>query len=140
MFESLHNLYYWRNFSYLGLGPAAVSYIKNIRKKYTPDIYKYLEKASGPDSGQLMIEKERLSALRRAKETAALNIRRSKGINFCQFKKDTGFDFLRIKGKVLEGLMKQKLIAFKRRNSLSFGIRLTKKGFLFCDYVCRQFL
>ena len=47
------------------------------------------KEAGGESQDPLIIEKERLPPLRKAKETAALNIRRKQGINFKGFKKNT---------------------------------------------------
>ena len=99
-----------------------------------------MEKVKSSRQEGLIIEKERLTSLKRAKETAALNIRRKNGINFARFQKDTGFDLLKIEGKALEVLKSQRLIAFKKINSTVYGVRLTRTGFLFCDHVCREFL
>ncbi|HEC69233.1 MAG TPA: radical SAM family heme chaperone HemW [Candidatus Omnitrophica bacterium] len=134
-----HNLSYWANSSYLGLGPSAVSYIKGVRKKYIDDVCEYIIKVR-PEKG-VFIEEEDLNPLERAKETAVLNIRRRKGIDFAEFKKDTGFDFLEIEDKAfLEELLRRKLVAFKKKNSQVCGLRLTKKGFLLADYVARELL
>ncbi|MFC1514614.1 radical SAM family heme chaperone HemW [Candidatus Omnitrophota bacterium] len=139
-FQARHNLYYWKNHSYLGLGPSAVSYRDGVRKKYTADLREYILKAEKGVGRGLLVESRRLSPLRRAKETAALNIRRSIGINFREFKRDTGFDLLAIKAETVDSLKRQRFIAFKKKGSALYGIRLTRKGFLFCDYVCRELL
>ncbi|MBN2120861.1 MAG: radical SAM family heme chaperone HemW [Candidatus Omnitrophica bacterium] len=138
-FDCRHNLFYWDNSSYLGLGASAVSYVNGVRKKYTLSVQEYVKKARGL-SDEAVVEQEKLSPLRRAKETAALNIRRAKGINFLKFAKNTGFDFLTIEAKAKDKLLEEKLIVLKKRNSRIFGIKLTRKGFLFCDKVCREFL
>ncbi|MCD6540010.1 MAG: radical SAM family heme chaperone HemW [Candidatus Omnitrophica bacterium] len=138
-YECRHNLSYWANSSYLGLGPSAVSYIKGVRKKYIDDVYEYIAKVR-PERGVFAGE-ESLNPLQKAKETAVLNIRRRKGIDFAEFKKATGFDFLEIEDRAfLEELLKRKLVALKRKNSQVYGLRLTKKGFLLADYVARELL
>ncbi len=43
-FESRHNLIYWRNREYLGLGPSAVSYLNGVRFEFAHDVRKYIEK------------------------------------------------------------------------------------------------
>ena len=45
-----HNLTYWRNDSYLGIGPAAASYVGGIRRTNRPDLAGYL---SAIQAGQL---------------------------------------------------------------------------------------
>jgi oxygen-independent coproporphyrinogen III oxidase len=48
-FESKHNLIYWRNEEYLGLGPGAYSYLNGIRGQFAPDMGRYLLKCESGD-------------------------------------------------------------------------------------------
>lgn len=41
---SRHNLIYWHNQEYLGLGPGAFTYLEGIRSQFAPDLGRYLEK------------------------------------------------------------------------------------------------
>lgn len=43
-FESRHNLIYWHNAEYLGLGPGAFSYMEGCRYQYARDAARYVEK------------------------------------------------------------------------------------------------
>jgi oxygen-independent coproporphyrinogen-3 oxidase len=124
-YESQHNLNYWDNSSYLGLGPSAVSYHQGLRQKNIADLGKYLQK-------QTIASKEELSPLKRAKETAALKIRTSQGIDFKWFKKQTGFDFKKLEAEALEGIRGQGLVKYAKTK-----VYLTAKGFLFSDAVSR---
>jgi oxygen-independent coproporphyrinogen-3 oxidase len=45
-FESLHNLNYWEQGEYLGLGPSAASYLDGERSASTPDAAAYIAAAS----------------------------------------------------------------------------------------------
>ncbi len=139
-YECRHNLIYWENAPYLGIGPSAVSYIEGVRKKYILDIYQYIEAIERGQENEIFIEKEELPPLKRAKETAVLNLRMRGGINFKEFKKFTGFDFLEIEEANFNRLLRERLLTFKRKDSKIYGVRLTKKGFLFYDYVSREFL
>lgn len=139
-FECKHNLFYWRNAPYLGIGASAVTYLGGVRKKYLPDVYQYVDKVKKDNQDELFIEKERLSPIKKAKETASLNIRTNKGINFNYFKTYTGFDFLELGKEALGKLIRARLLTYKKRNSRIYGIKLTNKGFLLCDYVCRQLI
>ena len=46
---SRHNLIYWHNQEYLGLGPGAFSYLDGIRYQFAPDLIRYLEKCEAMD-------------------------------------------------------------------------------------------
>jgi len=139
-FESKHNLACWANLPYLGIGPSAAGFNGSLRTKFIENIHQYIDKIGNRNEEALFVEKEKLTPLDRAKETAALNIRRAKGINFLEFRKHTGFDFLEIEKKTVDKLVKERLIIFKKKNSKIYGLRATRRGILFCDRLCREFL
>jgi oxygen-independent coproporphyrinogen-3 oxidase len=133
-----HNLNYWDNSSYIGLGPSAVTYQLGIREKNFGDLDEYTGRAIR--NLPIYESKEKLSKLGRAKETAALKIRTKEGIDFFWFKQNTGFDFIKLEAGVLNKLIKDGLIRYKRKNNKAYGINLTQKGILFCDIVSANFL
>jgi oxygen-independent coproporphyrinogen-3 oxidase len=89
-FECRHNLNYWANGSYIGIGPGATSYLRGTRSTNYPDIYRYAE-ALGNGAGTIETT-EKLDNLERACETAVLNLRCRSGIDLAEFKTQTGFD------------------------------------------------
>jgi len=133
-----HNLNYWNNCPYLGLGASAVSYQSGVRRKNVCDLDEYIERVE--KRLPLDESKEKLSSLSKAKETAALKIRVKEGIEFLWFKKNTGFDFLKLEKEALKKLIKDGLISYQKENNKICGISLTRKGFLFCDIVSANFL
>jgi len=48
-FESRHNLIYWHNQEYLGLGPSAFSYLDGTRSQFAPTVSRYLDKCGKAD-------------------------------------------------------------------------------------------
>jgi len=133
-----HNLNYWNNDPYIGLGASAVSYLDGIRKANVPDIKEYIKKVkAGEDSAD---SSEKLSDIDRAKETAAVKIRTKEGIGFGWFAEKTGFDFCGLEKDVLPALVKRGLIEYKKENKHLLGTQLTKKGFLFSDTVSSELL
>lgn len=46
---SRHNLIYWHNQEYLGLGPGAFTYLGGVRSQFAPDLNRYLEKCETSD-------------------------------------------------------------------------------------------
>lgn len=139
-FECKHNLSYWANCPYQGIGAGAVSFLGGVRKKFLPDVRKYVSRVKGNSSRGLFVEEEKLPPLRHALETAVLNLRRKKGINLHEFTKNTGFDLLTVRREEINKLIKDKMVSFKKQKNRLSGIRLTNRGFLFYDYVCREFL
>lgn len=82
-FESKHNLIYWNNGEYLGLGPGAYSYLNGIRSQFAPDMGRYLFKcAEGdwkPDAADLLTDEEKET------ETFITGLRLSAGVDLEDF-------------------------------------------------------
>ena len=89
-FQCRHNLNYWANGSYIGIGPGATSYLHSQRSTNYPDINKYTEAVKSNQS--TIAECETLNDIERACETAVLNLRRRYGIDLAEFKTLTDFD------------------------------------------------
>lgn len=140
-FECRHNLNYWDNNSYIGLGPSAVSYIKGVRSENVRDAEEYIDRYEKGVS--IIAYSENLSGVRMAKETAAVKIRTKQGIDYGWFKIKTGFDFDDILEKGgLDELFKDNLLEHRidKATREKAGIMLTEKGFLFSDTVSAAFL
>ncbi|UCG34997.1 MAG: radical SAM family heme chaperone HemW [Candidatus Omnitrophota bacterium] len=133
-----HNLNYWDNKPYVGLGPSAVSYRGGVRAKNTSDLGDYVDRFKKREPLEVFAEK--LAPQKRAKETAAIKIRTKAGINFKEFKEQTGVDFLSLQGPALEELIKSGYLRYCKRSGEKDGVCLTEKGFLFCDTVSASLL
>src|SRR3989338_1185768 len=133
-----HNQNYWENNAYLGLGASAVSYLDGVRKENVSDIRAYIARHKREED--LGVFQEKLPAIERAKETAALKIRTEKGIDFSWFKQKTGFDFPKLQKSALAGLTERGLISYNRGSSQRPGVHLTQKGFLFADIVSSELI
>ena len=85
-----HNLTYWRNETYLGLGPGAASYIDAVRRTNRPDLAAYLlalESNSPPPA-----DCETLPLRGRMAETAMLGLRLIEGLDRRAFAQRFGID------------------------------------------------
>jgi oxygen-independent coproporphyrinogen-3 oxidase len=89
-FECRHNLNYWANRPYIGVGPAAGSYWNGNRTLDVADIEKYIEAIE--QGAGATAESEIPNKIQVACETAVLNLRRRCGIDLKEFKSRTGFD------------------------------------------------
>ncbi len=69
-YECRHNLNYWREGEYIGLGPSAASHFKGRRYKNHPDLAAYLN-----NPGRQREEVEKLSKSLKAEEEAVLRLR-----------------------------------------------------------------
>lgn len=89
-FRCVHNIGYWLNNPYIGIGPAAASYWQGKRTANISSIEGYIEAIeSGQDP---RIEVEQVSELDDIWQTAVLNLRMTDGINIEWFRHRTGVD------------------------------------------------
>ena len=133
-----HNLNYWENNPYLGLGASAVSYIDGARKENISNVQEYILRVNRGTN--YVASSEELAPLARAKETAALKIRTSDGIRLEWFKEKTGFDFLEIEKEALKKLVELGLLIHEPNDKEIQIVYLSRQGFLFCDKVSSEFL
>ncbi|MCX5679657.1 MAG: radical SAM family heme chaperone HemW [Candidatus Omnitrophica bacterium] len=137
-FESQHNMNYWENSVYLGLGASAFSYDGQTRSRNVSDACEYVRLVL---AGKNVTDfSERLPPERKAKETAAVKIRTREGIDFNWFKKKTGYDLEDLEKKAIPKLIDLGLIRYIRKGDAVTGINLKRKGFLFCDTVSSSLL
>ena len=131
-FECRHNLIYWANGSYAGIGPDATSYLHGTRSSNFADIDKYVRAVT---SGESTVESsETLGDLERACETAVLNLRRRRGIDLAQFKSQTGYDALQLFAEPVRRYQKLGLI-----KKDSGRILLTRKALGIADSILCDF-
>jgi oxygen-independent coproporphyrinogen-3 oxidase len=77
--ESLHNLNYWDQGEYLGLGPAAASFLDGERRANAPDLAAYMAAAETAKPPPLQYS-ERLEGRARLAEKIMLGLRKTAGI------------------------------------------------------------
>lgn len=131
-FQCRHNLAYWKNEQYLGIGPAAASSSGNLRFENISDIEKYVERIEQNEDAA--DEKIIITAPERAAQTAVLNLRLTEGINLAQYKQKTGFDIYELFKTSIEKNLKSDLL------ELSDGcLRLTKNALPIADFVLCDF-
>ncbi|GMU23103.1 MAG: coproporphyrinogen III oxidase [Phycisphaerae bacterium] len=131
--ESRHNLRYWRNQPYVGLGPSAASYLAGQRWRNVPDTAEYVRRVLVGDSAG--IEHERLSPLERAGETAMLQLRLLEGIDCARFQAETSFDPHLLFAEALERHRAEGLLEVTAER-----IALTPAGRLVGDSIIIDFL
>lgn len=90
-YESKHNLIYWMNENYIGIGAGASYFINNVRYKNISNLKKYY---SGIENNQLVYEeKEVLTKEDDIFNEIMLKLRTSKGINLKDFSKKYNISF-----------------------------------------------
>ena len=78
-----HNLTYWRNESYLGLGPAATSYIGGVRRTNKPDLEAYIQALE--TGNEPPFHSEKLTGRAEMGETVMLALRTIEGVDRRKF-------------------------------------------------------
>ncbi len=82
-FESRHNLIYWHNGEYLGLGPGAFSYLSGERFQFATDVKRYLEKCETGDWAYDVCD--RLNDEKKELETLLTGLRLREGVDIRHF-------------------------------------------------------
>jgi len=109
-FESKHNLTYWKNKPYLGIGVSSHSKIANQRFSNTPSFFQYIESL---ESGKLPVEAtENINEKEDLFETIMLGLRLNRGINLKEISAKYDLDFDVKYKDVIESLMASKLIIY----------------------------
>ncbi len=85
-----HNLTYWRNMPYIGLGPGAASYLGGVRRTNVPDLAAYVRALL---SGQAApASQEQLTGRKAMAETVMLALRLTQGLDLQAFADRHGQD------------------------------------------------
>ena len=102
-YESLHNLTYWRNERYYGVGLGASGYVDNIRYTNTKNLKKYL-------AHQFVDIKEVVSKIDDINYQIMLNLRTNEGLDLSLFKTKYDIDLLVDKKSEIDELTNNKLL------------------------------
>lgn len=137
-FECRHNLGYWANRPYVGIGPAAASCLTlDIReggRRITndADIERYLAavESGRPAPAQTQV----VSPDDAVCETAVLNLRRRGGIDLAEFRRRTGLDPMRIFADPIERYRAMGLMEVTDRAVRLAGRALPVADTILCDF------
>lgn len=86
--ESVHNLTYWRNGEWLGLGAGAAGSFMGLRTRRTPVIRDYIAAARAGEPGY--VECEPWTPARMMRDTVMLGLRLAEGISDAEFRSRFG--------------------------------------------------
>lgn len=132
-YESRHNLNYWNNGEYLGLGAGASSFLDGVRSKNYNLPARYIQAVR--QHGTAVEFNEKLDPLNALGESLMLGLRLLKGISVKQLEQKFRVPFLKVYGDVVSSLVEQRLISFKNDR-----ISLSKKGLFLADSVILEFI
>jgi oxygen-independent coproporphyrinogen-3 oxidase len=132
--ECRHNLVYWANDAYFGVGLGAARYVGGVRSVNTRDLSAYLKRveAGEPATGPTEV----LDPEGRARETAVLMLRRTAlGLERVDFTRRTGFDLDALTGPALARSVDRGLLDDNGRL-----VRFTREGLFLADSVLCELL
>lgn len=128
-----HNLRYWRNLPYLGLGPAAHSYLDGRRSAGEPSLDGYLEKLA---AGRLPVSRvENGGPEEEMSETVFLGLRLMDGLDLDGFRKRFGKSIEDVYPEEIKRLTGLGLV--KRAEG---RLRLTRRGLMLGNRVFAEFV
>ena len=131
-FESRHNLVYWDNAEYYGLGAGASGYVDGIRYKNHGPIRHYLEAVK---AGKARITEEHLTLEEKMEEELFLGLRKKSGVSKARFEEKFGVSFDQRYGQVVASLTEQGLLVPDDKQ-----VRMTKRGLFLGDTVAEKFI
>lgn len=131
-FQCRHNLRYWDNRPWIGLGPSAASWFSGRRTANLANLKKYI--AAIEKKAFAFEQIQTPSPLQIACETAVLNLRKTAGINRQTFREQTGFDPFELFAQPIEQYTALGLLAAD-----SVSIRLTCQALPIADSILCDF-
>ena len=106
-FKSRHNLMYWDNAEYYGIGAGASGYVNGVRYKNHGPIRHYL---SAVEEGNARITEEHLSQKEQMEEEMFLGLRKKSGVSMARFEEKFGRSFDGLYGEIVKDLVQQGLM------------------------------
>ena len=131
-FESRHNLMYWDNAEYYGIGAGASGYVNGVRYKNHGPIRHYL---NAVEEGNARITEEHLSQKEQMEEEMFLGLRKKSGVSMARFEEKFGRSFDGLYGEIVKDLVQQGLMQIDDDR-----VRMTKRGLFLGDTVAERFI
>jgi oxygen-independent coproporphyrinogen-3 oxidase len=128
-----HNEVYWANWAHWGLGMGAAGYVNGRRHLNSRDLSTYMKRALAGESPEFQVEI--LDSRERARETMAIQLRRSDGIRRDEFCAQTGFGLDGLAGRAIARHVEMGFLA-----DHGDSVRLTREGKFVADAVIEALL
>ena len=126
-----HNINYWQNGTYLGLGPAAVSCLSGRRLSAVADVEQFCSRMKS--RGSVWEEEEKLNREDRFRETVIMGLRMIKGVSLSALEERFSINAVAYYGPILERLQQRKLIILARDR-----LYLSDQGLLLANRVMAE--
>ena len=132
-YECKHNLKYWNQEEYIGIGPAAHSFLNSVRYSNPSDLNLYCQNSEANvferNIQEVMNQKDLIF------EYIMLRLRLTEGLNMVDFKSKFSIDFNETYSKQIDHLTKNNLLEY----SGDF-VKLTNYGMDISNYVFEKFM
>ena len=120
-FKSRHNLVYWHNKEYCGVGLGASGYLNGIRYKNTEKLDEYLK-------GNFVSEKETVDQKAKREYFLMTHLRLKEGFSLEEYKKEFGTDFIEEYKDIVDDYKKRQLAVIQDGN-----FAFTDEGLIIMD-------
>ena len=127
-FECQHNINYWQNGSYLGLGPGAVSYVSGQRVASLKDVEVFYHKVA--EDKEWWSDTEELTHEERFRETVIMGLRMVNGLSIREFENRFKINLRDYYGETLEDLVLEGLLQVRDDH-----IMLSTQGMMLANQV-----
>lgn len=132
-YQCRHNLIYWSDGDYLGLGASAHSHMNGRRFANCFDPQEYIHRIGG--NGTAVVEMEHLTSEKKAREALAFGLRRTAGSNLQETLNRYHVQLPQDFYQTLENLQSHGLLTFS-----SDTLKLTPKGLMVADELAATIL
>lgn len=132
-FESRHNLSYWQDVPYLGVGASAHSYLGNVRYENVREAEAYIECVESGQSPRRIERKPDQSA--HMEEVAFLSLRMAEGLSKARFEETFGVSLEEVYRDAIERCTRKGLLEETKTH-----IRLNSLGMKYGNQVFAEFL
>ncbi len=129
--ESRHNINYWHNKSYLGLGAGAVSCFSGNRCRSIEDVSLFCQAIQ--NNSNHLVETETLNSDSSFRETVIIGLRMIEGVSLSELQKRYHINPKKYYGVILQNLIKQDLVILQ-----DDFLRLTSKGLCIANSVMAE--
>lgn len=123
-----HNLTYWYNEDYYGVGASAVDYSEGIRSKRIADLAAYIEAVK--EGRNFIVEHEQLSQEETFRETVIMGLRLTEGVSRETLQTRFGINPVEYYGDTLKKLLDQEVVEMTPTK-----LRITSKGQPFSNQI-----
>jgi oxygen-independent coproporphyrinogen III oxidase len=131
-YECRHNIAYWKNTGYIGIGAGAASFHRGARYRNPDNVDRYLKRIESGGAGSSTFRA--VKGYDFASETAVLNLRLRDGVVLEEYKLLTGKDFWDLYSEQIEDHIKKGNIEKTRT-----GYRLTREALPVADNILCDF-